>query len=513
MAHGRHILIAGGGTAGWLTACYLAKALGRSVRITLLESPDIGIIGVGEGSFPTIRDTLRFLGIDEANFVRETSATFKQGVRFTDWVDPPADGRSRSYFHPFEPPFYTEGASLVPYWLLEDEATRPPFAAAMTIQHRVAEAGRAPKQAGEGDFAGPLNYAYHLDAVSLSRILAERGRQLGVEHLSGRLDEAVLDASGGIARLETSLGPLTADLYIDCTGFRAALIGNALGSPFHSVAGQLFTDRALTCKLPYDRPDAPLESYTVATAHEAGWIWDIGLAGARGIGCVYSSRHLDDDRAAQILADYIGPAGRDAVPRRIAFEAGWRERPWIGNCVAVGLAGGFLEPLESTGIVTIEAAIGMIAELFPHRGPIDLPACRFNDLMAARYANIVNFLKLHYCLSRRPEPFWRDNADPATVPERLRELLGQWRYRPPSRFDFLLDVESFAFFNYQYILYGMGFRTELSGDRHAFPDRAEAQRLFARIKAFGERATRELPAHRALVDRFAAPLSPARTGS
>ena len=193
MAQGRHILIAGGGTAGWLTACYLARALGRSVRITLLESPDIGIIGVGEGSFPTIRDTLRFLGIDEASFVRETSATFKQGVRFTDWVDPPADGRSQSYFHPFEPPFYTEGASLVPYWLLEDEATRPPFAAAMTIQHRVAAAGRAPKQPGEGDFAGPLNYAYHLDAVSLSRILGERGRQLGVEHLSGRLDEAVLD--------------------------------------------------------------------------------------------------------------------------------------------------------------------------------------------------------------------------------------------------------------------------------------------------------------------------------
>ena len=200
-------------------------------------------------------------------------------------------------------------------------------------------------------------------------------------------------------------------------------------------------------------------------------------------------------------------------PRRIAFNAGWRERPWIGNCVAVGLAGGFLEPLESTGIVLIEAAIGMIAELFPHHGPIDLPARRFNELMAARYANIVNFLKLHYCLSRRPEPFWRDNADPATVPERLRELLGQWRHRPPSRFDFTLDVESFAFFNYQYILYGMGFTTDLSDDRDAFPDMAEAQRLFARIKAFGERATRDLPAHRALVERFAAPLSPARTGS
>jgi tryptophan halogenase len=502
MARGRHILIVGGGTAGWLTAAYLAKALGQSVRITLLESSEIGIIGVGEGTFPTIRDTLRFLGIDEASFVREASATFKQGVRFTGWQSA-AGERPHSYFHPFEPPFYAEGTSLVPYWLLQDEAVRPPFAEAVTIQNRVAEAKRAPKQPGEGDFAGPLNYAYHFDAVRLSRILAARARQLGVEHIEGRLLDVVLDERGRIDRLHTDGGDLTADLFIDCTGFRAELIGRALGSPFHSVKDQLFTDRALTCKLPYDRPDAPIESYTVATAHEAGWIWDIGLAGARGIGCVYSSRHIADDRAADILADYIGADAHNVTPRRLGFEAGWRERPWIGNCVAVGLAGGFLEPLESTGVVLIEAAIGMIAELFPHQGPVDLPALRFNELMKARYANIVNFLKLHYCLSRRPEPFWRDNADPATIPDRLRELLDQWRYRPPSRFDFMLDVESFAFFNYQYILYGMGFRTDLSEGREDFAETAEAQRLFARIKSFGERATRELPSHRALVERFA----------
>jgi glycine/D-amino acid oxidase-like deaminating enzyme len=513
MAGGRHILIVGGGTAGWLTAAYLAKALGPSVRITLLESPDIGIIGVGEGTFPTIRDTLRHLGIEEAAFVRDTSATFKQGVHFRDWLHPPADGH-HSYFHPFEPPFYAEGTSLVAYWLLEDEATRPSFAEAMTIQNRVAEARRAPKQLGEGDFAGPLNYAYHFDAARLAQVLADRARQLGVAHLSGSLHGVVLDERGAIASVDTDAGALTADLYVDCTGFRAELIGRALGSPFHSVRKELFTDRALTCKLPYDRPDGPIESYTVATAHEAGWIWDIGLAGARGIGCVYASDYLDDDRAAQILADYLGPAARDVTPRAIAFEAGWRERPWIGNCVAVGLSGGFLEPLESTGIVLIEAAAGMIAELFPHQGPIDLPARRFNELMTARYANIVTFLKLHYCLSRRPEPFWRDNADPATIPERLRDLLEQWRYRPPSRFDFLIDVESFAFFSYQYILYGMGFRTSLSPDHEIFPDVAEAQRLFARIKAFGEQATHDLPSHRALIAQLAgAPPSPARTNS
>ncbi len=510
----RRILIVGGGTAGWLTAAYLARALGPAAAITLLESPDIGIIGVGEGTFPTIRDTLRFLGIDEAQFVRRTGATFKQGVRFRDWLHAPQDGRRHSYFHPFEPPFQDDAVDLVPHWLMQDVDRRPPFAEAMTIQNRVAEAGRAPKQAGEGDFAGPLNYAYHFDAVRMAGVLADRARELGVVHLSGRLDGVEVAADGTIAGVATAAGQLTADLYVDCTGFRAELIGRALNAPFHSVGDRLFTDRALTCKLPYDRPDTPIESATIATAHAAGWIWDIGLANGRGIGCVYASRYMDDDRAAAILADYVGVDIAGLAPRKLSFEAGWRERQWIGNCVAVGLAGGFLEPLESTGVVLIEAAVGMIAELFPHHGPIDLPARRFNDLMTARYTRIVDFLKLHYCLSRRTEPFWRDNADPASIPATLRDLLEHWRYRPPSRFDFALGVESFAYFNYQYILYGMGFRTDLSGggiDR----DAAAAQRQFARIRAFGDHATRDLPSHRALVDQLAGggTSSRARTGS
>ena len=459
----RSILIVGGGTAGWLTAAYLAKALelspGGRLEITLVESPDIGIIGVGEGTFPTIRTTLQFLGIDEMQFIRKTSATFKQGIRFTDWLDPPTGDAHSHYFHPFEAPFYTEGASLVPYWLLRDEATRPPFAEAMTFQNRVAEAKRGPKRPNEGDYQGPLNYAYHFDAVKTSQLLAERARELGVRHVADRLRGVRLDASGDIAEVVTEHhGAMQADLYIDCTGFRAELIDGAMNVPFKSVRDTLFANRALACKVSYDRPDAPLESYTITTAHEAGWLWDIGLKDARGIGCVYSSDHIDDDRAHAVLRDYIGARNADIVPRRIDFEAGYRAKHWVRNCVAVGLAGGFLEPLESTGLVLIEAAIGMIAELFPHNGPVDAPARRFNELMTARYDTIVNFLKLHYCLSRRTERFWRDNAAATSIPERLSDLLDQWRYRPPNRFDFTLDVESFAFFNYQYVLYGMGFK-------------------------------------------------------
>lgn len=504
---GRDILIVGGGTAGWLCAAYLAKALSLRdnphLSITLLESPDIGTIGVGEGTFPTIRDTLRFLEIDESKFIRSASATFKQGILFADWLHAPSPSGRHHFFHPFEAPFYSEDTSLVPYWLLQDEKSRPSFAEAVTIQNKVAGAKRGPKRREEPDFDGPLNYAYHVDARRLAELLSGRAKELGVRHLVGELAEASLSPDGTIAEIVDRSGrTLKADLYVDCTGFRAELIGKALRSPFRSLGDTLFADRAVTCKVPYAERNAPIESYTLATAHEAGWTWDIGLAGARGIGCVYSSRHMEDARAARILSDYVGTQFDEAAARIIPFEVGYREQQWVGNCVAIGLSAGFLEPLEATGLVLIEAAVGMLAELFPHHGPVDAPARRFNQLMSARFANIVKFLKLHYCLSRREEPFWRENRDPATIPDDLKELLEQWRYRPPGRFDFLLDVESFAFFNYQYILYGMGFKTDLSAGRSDFPKVAAAERLFERIRAFGEKAAKDLPPHRMLISQI-----------
>jgi len=214
---------------------------------------------------------------------------------------------------------------------------------------------------------------------------------------------------------------------------------------------------------------------------------------------------MSDAEAEQVLRSYAGERIDQVETRILSFEPGYREQQWIGNTVAVGLSGGFLEPLESTGVVVIEAAIAMIAELFPHTGPVDAPARRFNQLMTARYENIVNFLKLHYCLSRREEPFWRDNVDPDSIPDRLRDMLDQWRHRPPSRYDFIIDLESFAFFNYQYILYGMEFRTDLSPGRADFPDVRAAEKLFQKIRNFGERATADLPTHRALIEQINTP--------
>src|SRR4051812_10653382 len=329
MGRKRSIAIVGGGTAGWLTASYLARFLAvadhSDIQITLLESPEIGIIGVGEGTFPTIRNTLKFLGIDERRFIRETAATFKQGIRFVDWACP-----GQAFLHPFEAPFYTEGTSLVPYWLLQDEGTRVPFAQAVTLQARVAAAQRAPKRAHEAAYAGPLNYAYHFDALKLARLLAERARELGVQHVEATLSTVSRDERGAIEHVDTlQHGRFQADLYVDCTGFRAELIGGAPGAEFKSVRDVLFADRALACKLPTGPDgDAALESCTIASAHEAGWTWEIGLNGSRGIGVVYSSDHMTDDRAAQVLRDYVGGAHADIATRRIPFAAGWRGRQW-----------------------------------------------------------------------------------------------------------------------------------------------------------------------------------------
>lgn len=508
----REVLIVGGGAAGWMTAAYLAKHLGPyqngGPKITVLESPEIGIIGVGEGTFPTIRNILRSLGIDEAEFMRGSHATFKQGIRFDDWeVTPERDENGKlthsHYFHPFEAPFWSrEELNLLPYWLMQDKATRPPFAQAVTFQKKIADAGLSPKGIHQGNFQGPLNYAYHFDAHRFAGVLAKFAKGLGVRHLSGNLTEAVLDADGAIDHIATAEhGDLSADLYVDCTGFRAELIGKAMNSPFKPIRDILFTDRALTCQVPYAKPDGKLESYTISTAHEAGWTWDIGLSDRRGIGYVYSSDYTTDERAEEVLREYVrGISDAEITPRRISFTAGYRPQQWVKNCVAVGLSAGFLEPLESTGMVLIESAVNKIVEFFPFSGPADTSAAIFNDLMTRRYDTIIGFIKLHYCISKREEPFWADNRKPESIPAHLRELLVLWKSRPPSRFDFVLDHESFAFFSYQYILYGMNFETDYEAARGSLQSGKLADQLFARIVSFGEQASKDLMPHRALVD-------------
>ncbi|MED5621074.1 tryptophan halogenase family protein [Ideonella sp. BN130291] len=508
----RDVLIVGGGTAGWLTAAYLARTLGAAaphapVRITLVESSDIGIIGVGEGTFPSIKGTLAAIGIDEARFLRDSHATFKLGVKFAHWVRPPGSAGADHYFHPFSLPSQRSGGpELLPYWLLGAAGKDVPFAQAATLQKRVADASRAPKRPSDGDYVGPLNYAYHFDAGRFAGLLAEHAQSLGVQRVLATVERVALDDSGAIACLHThEHGPLRADLYIDCTGFRAELIGKALGSPWRSMNHVLFVDRAMALQVPYERADTPIPSYTISTAHEAGWTWDIGLQQRRGIGYVYSSRHTDEARAEQVLKSYIGPQARGLTPRLLKLDVGYRETHWVKNCVAVGLSGGFLEPLESSGIGLIESAAYLVSHLFPHDGRTEPVAKLFNEFMRGRYERIIDFIKLHYGLSQRTDHrFWTDNADPATMPPSLRDKLSMWRCRPPHRLDFIADLEMYQAASWQFVLYGMEFQTDMRAHAASHPRMDEARREFATIAQVAQHALADLPDHRALVEQLCA---------
>jgi tryptophan halogenase len=469
------------------------------VRVTLVESSEIGIIGVGEGTFPSIRGTLHAIGLDEARFVRECDATFKQGVSFVDW-----SRVGERYFHPFNAPSQRAGApELLPYWLLGEAGDRA-FADAVSMQQRVAAAARAPKRASDSDWLGPMNYAYHFDAGKFATLLAAHAQSLGVERVIATVDRVELRDDGHVGAVVTrERGALSADLYVDCTGFRALLIGQALGAVRKPLDDVLFVDRALAVQVPYAAADTPIPSYTLSTAHAAGWTWDIGLHRRRGVGYVYSSRHTSDEQAERVLRGYVGV--EDATPRFLKLDTGYRETQWIGNCVAIGLSAGFLEPLESSGIGLIETAAYLLGYLLPADGDLAPAARQFNEHMRGRFERIVDFLKLHYCLTRRDDSdFWRDNADPASWTPTLRDRLAQWRSRPPHRLDFVVDLEMYPPSSWQYVLYGMGYRTDLSHARPAWPRVAEARHEFAAIAQVARRALDDLPDHRALVDALCA---------
>ena len=499
----KRVIIVGGGTAGWLTAGYLAKRLGADlpggVAITLVESKEIGILGVGEGTFPTIRKTLATIGVEEAEMIRRCGATFKQGAKFAHWRHAPGTGRHDHYLHSFQSTEDRGGLDLLPYWLLGlagdenwDEVNTP--------QKKASDAHRAPKLPTHPDYVAPLNYAFHFDAVTLAQLLRDQGIANGVTHLIDTVEE-VLTGEDGIAGVRTAAnGVLTGDLYIDCTGFRAELIGKALGSPYRSCRDVLFCDTALAIQVSYATEDAPIASYTISTAQEAGWIWDIGLDQRRGIGHVYSSSHTDDARAEAVLRDYVGPAAERLETRKIRFEGGYREINWVKNCVAIGLSSGFFEPLEATGIVFAEVAAALVANLFPWAGDFETSARQFNHIMRRRYERTLDFIKLHYAISRRRDSdFWRDNVDPSTSRDSLHELLDRWRFRPPTEMDIDTNIDIFTEPSWQYVLYGMGWKTDLSAKSGVYRYHDDARAAFADVQRQADYAIRTLPSNRQLV--------------
>jgi hypothetical protein len=496
----KHIVVVGGGSAGWLVAGVLAAE--HPLRVTLVESPDVPTIGVGEGTWPSMRDTLHRIGVSESDFFRECDASFKQGSRFNGWVT----GRDDDYyFHPFVLPQSYGDANLAGAWRQAHRGV--PFADLASFQPHLCVHGRAPKQASTPEFAAVANYGYHLDAGKFGLFLREHCvNRLGVRHVLDHVEAIRSHANGDIAALLTRSGAVVeGDLFVDCSGMQSLLLGKHYGVPQLSQRHVLFNDSALAVQVPYASGDSPIASQTTSTAQPNGWIWDIGLPARRGIGHVYSSAHTSDEEAERQLAAYIaqtgGPAGIPP-PRKLRFEPGYRERFWHRNCVAIGLSAGFIEPLEASALALVELSAAWLADDMPvTRAQMDIVAARFNEAFTYRWERVIDFLKLHYVLSKRSDtPYWIEHRDPASIPERLRELLQLWRARPPSRRDFARTEEVFPSASWQYILYGMGFATEgapRASDRADLADEAfrEAARLTARMLP-------ALPSNRELIEHI-----------
>jgi tryptophan halogenase len=501
----KNIVIVGGGTAGWLTAGLIAAKhrarMAAGFTVTLVESPTTPIIGVGEGTWPTLRTSLAKIGVSETDFFRECDAAFKQGAKFARWTTGAADD---AYYHPLMLPQGFSQVNLAAHWLAGGGAQS--FCDAVSPQGRLCDDGLAPKTITAAPYQGAANYAYHLDAGKFAPFLQRHCcDKLGVRHVLADVRSVAMTDDGDIRGVVTEqCGEIQGDLFVDCTGFRALLLGDALGVPFRDCGDVLFCDTALAIQVPYESETSPIASHTISTAQSAGWVWDIGLPTRRGVGHVYSSRHISDEDAERELRTYIGPAGRDLSARKIPIRSGHRETFWKRNCVAVGLAAGFLEPLEASAIVLIELSAKMISEQMPAcREVMDVVAARFNATTHYRWGRIIDFLKLHYVLSKRTDSaFWRDNRAPETVPQRLADLLRLWRHQPPWLHDEFDRVEEvFPTASYQYVLYGMNFRTEIEPEALA-DERMMAERAMRENAVQTDRLLASLPRHRDLIRKI-----------
>ncbi|MFS1523520.1 tryptophan halogenase family protein [Microbulbifer sp. 2304DJ12-6] len=418
----KKIIILGGGTAGWMCAAAMARFLiPRGIAITLIESDQIGTVGVGEATLPHLRFFNQTLGIDENAFMRATLATYKMGIEFQHW------GRiGDAYIHPFGE--YGRELDGIPFHHLWLKARQSGRAAPLDDYALPVKAAAA----GKFDFPHPnprsilstFSYAFHLDAGLYARFLRDFAEQLGVERVEGRVDTIGRDERGHISALKLQDGnSLGADFFVDCSGFRALLLGDTLQTPFLDWSRWLPCDSAVAVPCESNRPPPP---YTRAIAHSAGWQWQIPLQHRTGNGLVYARDHLSDDQACQRLMNSL-PGPTSTEPRILRFKAGRRKNSWVGNCLAIGLSSGFLEPLESTGIYLIQIAITKFLALWPQGGSYPAGRREFNRQMSLEYERIRDFLILHYHATEREDSaFWR-YCRYMTIPDDLRLKMALYR--------------------------------------------------------------------------------------
>jgi len=493
----RRIVIVGGGTAGWMTALILARSLiERGVEITLLESPTVGIIGVGEGSTPWLRGFFDSLGIEESEWMPACHATYKCGIRFDGWSTKPG---FESYFHPFASmldnltmkQFVHNVEARVNGADLEAHPDR------FFIAARLAADRRAPKACDSFPF--DVWHGYHFDAVLLGQFLHRKAVDRGVRYQSCHVTHANLDADGNIASVGTKEGEtIAADLFVDCSGFAGLLIDKALHTPWLSFSSNLFNDAAVAMPSPMV---GSIPSETVSTAMRHGWAWKIPLTSRFGNGYVYSSRFCSADEAETELRRHLGLMDGDVPVRHLKMKIGRVSRHWNRNCLAVGLSQGFIEPLEATALLFIQQTATTFVE-FLERGDLSEAAHeRFNDMMNTHFEGIRDYIVTHYKTNTRTDTeYWRANATNLDLSDDLKKLYSMWmagKSIVPAVGQQVLG-KGYPVFSWYSIMSGMGIFPDPQELRP--PTEQEARYSMAEIDNLLERSSANYPDHRAALE-------------
>ena len=489
----RKIVIAGGGTAGWMAAAAIARTMGKAVDLTLVESELIGTIGVGESTIPPLVTYNRLLGINEAEFMRATQATFKLGIGFENWKEV-----GHRYFHSFGVTGKDHwSAGFQHFWLngLERGHHEPYDDYCLELS-----AAYAAKFAHLPD--DRMNYAYQLDSSLYAKFLRAMAEGDGAVRIEGKIAEVERDAeSGAIAALKLESGQrVEGDLFVDCTGFRALLIDGALGSQFEDWTHWLPNDSAVAIQT---RSVGPAVPYTLAIAHDSGWRWRIPLQHRTGNGIVFCSRYLDKDTALERLMNEIEG---DALtqPNALRFKAGVRPQQWVKNCIAVGLSGGFMEPLESTSIHLIQRAVLRLIRMLPLTEVSERDVLEFNDQMLTDYVQIRDFLILHYkATDRRDSEFWRSCAD-MEIPDSLTQKIEL--FRETGRV-FRRNEELFAENSWVQVMMGQGIMPRSYHPIATKLSDAEMNKLLSTIRDNVAQTVAGLPDHETYVARYCGAVS------
>ncbi|MEV6971973.1 tryptophan halogenase family protein [Kitasatospora sp. NPDC093806] len=502
------VVIVGGGTAGWMTASYLKAAFGERIDITLVESGNVGTVGVGEATFSDIRHFFEFLGLKERDWMPACNATYKLAVRFENWREP-----GHYFYHPFEQMRSVNGFPLTDWWLQQGPTDR--FDKDCFVMASVIDQGLSPRMLDGTLIDQPFDetademagltmsehqgktqfpYAYHFEAALLAKYLTTYSVERGVKHIVDDVQDVQLDERGFISGVRTKEhGDVTGDLFVDCTGFRGLLLNKALEEPFISYQDTLPNDSAVALQVPMDMERRGIRPCTTATAQDAGWIWTIPLMGRVGTGYVYAKDYLSPEEAEATLRKFVGPAADDVQANHIKMRIGRSRNSWSRNCVAIGLASGFVEPLESTGIFFIHHAIEQLVKNFPGEDWNPTHRDLYNSAIANVMDGVREFLVLHYVGAKRADnQYWRDTKT-RQIPDSLAERIEQWKTQLPDSETVFPRYHGLPPYSYMCILLGTGGIELKPSPALALSDPSAAEREFRLIREKTDRLAQVLP--------------------